>query len=208
MRSDTRRNIRLLLNAVADEIEENPAGLSMQSAAARAGIGTATAYRYFSTLDDLVAAYVLEVFEELKTFSHDAPQRGEELFDVVLSQWINVVLSNGQAMVHLRSRAGFLSRLDAGNAVIDRAREIWERPLLGLLQDLHLPADALRSALFLTNILSDPREILDLHRTDRLQADAIRRHLDGAIRGAIVGWHNVDDNRASALTAGATATHA
>ena len=45
MRSDTRRNIRLLLNAVAEVIEDDPTGLSMQSAAARAGIGTATAYR-------------------------------------------------------------------------------------------------------------------------------------------------------------------
>jgi AcrR family transcriptional regulator len=205
LRSDTRRNIRLLLNAVAEEIEENPSGLSMQSAAARAGIGTATAYRYFSTLDDLVAAYVLEVFEELKTFSHDAGQRGTELFDVVLSKWIDVVLTNGQAMVHLRSRSGFLQRLDTDDPVIDRARDIWERPLLGLLHDLELPADQLRSALFLTNILSDPREILDLHRTEGLQPEEIRQNVEGAIRGAIIGMRNATYEATDSVTAPAVA---
>ncbi|WP_223878279.1 TetR/AcrR family transcriptional regulator [Microbacterium radiodurans] len=191
MRSDTRRNIRLLLNAVAEEIEENPTGLSMQSAAARAGIGTATAYRYFSTLDDLVAAYVLEVFEELKTFSHDATESGAELFNVVLREWVDVVLRNGQAMVHLRSRSGFLQRLDAGNPVIDRSREIWERPLASLLDDMDEPATDLRWAMFLANILSDPREILDLHRAAGLSVDEICASLDGAIRGAIAGWSTV-----------------
>lgn len=193
MRSDTRRNIRLLLNAVAEEIDENPTGLSMQSAATRAGIGTASAYRYFSTLDDLVAAYVLEVFDDLKTFSHDATEEGAELFDVVLSRWIEVVLDKGRAMIHLRSRSGFLNRLDSGNLVIDRAREIWARPLEALLAEIGVPAENLRQALFLTNILSDPREILDLSETEGLSAEEIRDRIDGAIRGAIRGW--VDASR-------------
>ncbi len=190
MRSDTRRNIRLLLNAVAEEIDENPTGLSMQTAAARAGIATATAYRYFSSLDDLVAAYVLEVFDELKTFSHDATEEGAELFDIVLTRWIEVVLDKGSAMVHLRSRSGFLQRLDNGNVVIDRAREIWARPLEALLDEIEVPRHYLRQALFLTNILSDPREILDLNQTENLSAEDIRDRIDGAIRGAIHGWVN------------------
>ncbi len=188
MRSDTRRNIRRLLKAVAEEIEENPEGFTMQTTAARAELGTATAYRYYSTLDDLVAAYVLEVFDELKTFSHDSSETGAELFDAVLARWISVVLDRGKPMVHLRSRAGFLERLDSGSAVIDRSREIWERPLLGLLEQMHIDKTQLRSALFLTNIITDPREVLDLHRTEKMSARQIQARLRGALEGAIRGW--------------------
>jgi AcrR family transcriptional regulator len=160
----------------------------MQSAAARAGIGTATAYRYFSTLDDLIAAYVLEVFEGMRTFSRDCQRTGTRLFEAVLERWIEEVLRNGKAMVQLRSRAGYLDRLDSGDAVIARAREIWERPLAGLLNELNLPSDMLRPAMFLTNVLTDPREILDLHETEKLSVREIRARLCGAITGSITGW--------------------
>jgi len=188
VRSDTRRNIARLLEAVGEEIELNPSGVTMQSAAARAGIGTATAYRYFSSVEDLVAAYVVRIFDELRTFSQDCPLAGVALFEAVLARWIDLVLEHGKVMVQLRSRVGYLERLDARDAVIERSRAIWERPVSALLSEVGQPAGMLRQALFLTNVLTDPREILDLRMTEGLRADEIGARLRDAIAGAIAGW--------------------
>ncbi|MGO4535128.1 TetR/AcrR family transcriptional regulator [Leifsonia sp. 2MCAF36] len=188
MRSDTRRNIARLMEAVGEEIEQNPGGVNMQSAAARAGISTATAYRYFSSVDELIAAYVIRIFDELRSFSHDCPLSGVELFDAVLARWIDLVLEHGKVMVQLRSRTGYLERWDAGEAVIQRSREIWERPVAALLQQIEQPESMLRQALFLANLLTDPREIIDLHQTEHLGAARIAEHLGDAVAGAITGW--------------------
>lgn len=188
MRSDTRRNIAQLLEAVGEEIERDPNSVNMQSAAARAGISTATAYRYFSSIDELVTAYVIRIFDELRTFSQECPLSGVDLFDAVLARWIDLVLDHGKVMVQLRSRTGYLERWDAGDAVIQRSRDIWERPVAALIGQIQQPETILRPALFLTNVLTDPREILDLHNTEHLGAARIAEHLGDAIAGAITGW--------------------
>lgn len=57
MRRDTKRNLARLLGAVVDEVQEDPGYWSLQGVAARAEVGVATAYRYFSSLDELREAY-------------------------------------------------------------------------------------------------------------------------------------------------------
>ncbi|MGO4590220.1 TetR/AcrR family transcriptional regulator [Paenarthrobacter sp. 2TAF44] len=178
------------MRAVGEEIDQNPAGVTMQSAAARAGIGTATAYRYFSSLDELLEAYTINTTEELRQFAHECPLTGSELYNAVLSRWITLVLEHGKVMVQLRSRFGYLDRLDRGDPVIAASRAIWEQPLRGLLQDLGLPDTLLRQALFLNNALSDPREILDLSETEKLEPEQIANQLLEALSGSLQGWAN------------------
>ena len=185
MRSDTRRNLDRLLRAVAEAVQEDPASLSLQGVAARAQVGVASTYRYFSSLDELLEAYTINITEELRDFAHECPLQGRELFNAVLSRWIDLVLEHGKVMVQLRSRSGYLHRLDQGDPVIATSRAIWEEPLRGLLQDLGLPNTMLRQALFLNNALSDPREIMELRDSDSLSAKAITARLSGAVTGAI-----------------------
>ncbi|MFJ6538415.1 TetR/AcrR family transcriptional regulator [Paenarthrobacter sp. NPDC091711] len=188
MRSDTRRNIQRLLDAVNEEVSINPGSYSMASIATRAGIGTASAYRYFPSLDELLKAYMVRILESLEDFSVGSELRGPALFTAVMNRWVELVLEHGRVMVQLRSRAGFLERLDGGDSVIAVSKAIWERPLRELIDDLRLPPEMLRQALFICNALSDPREILDLRMSEDLSAQEITQRLATSVMGAAEGY--------------------
>ncbi|MDI2036480.1 TetR/AcrR family transcriptional regulator [Paenarthrobacter nitroguajacolicus] len=185
MRSDTRRNKQQLLQAVAEEIRENPGGLSMQSVAVRAKVGVTSAYRYYSSLDELLAAYTLQPLEELGDFSTACPASGPELFRTVITRWVELVLEHGEILVQLRSRHGYLERLDLGDPVIAATHRIWERPIQGLMEDRHLTPANLRRALSVCNALTDPREILDLHQTEGMTPKRIAALLAASLAGAM-----------------------
>jgi AcrR family transcriptional regulator len=188
LRSDTRRNRRRLLEAVGEIAREAPDQLTMKDVANRAEIGPATAYRYFSTMDDVLAAYVLGVVEELRDFSVTSSAAGRPLFDAVVDRWVDLLAEHGPAMVQLRSRRGFLERLHDGNETIVAVRAAWGRPVEGLLADLGLPAQMLEHALFLSNMMFDPREIHDLLQETGMSRGEITTRLTEAYLGALRGW--------------------
>lgn len=184
MRSDTRRNKQQLLRAVAEQVREHPEALSLQSVATRAEVAVTSAYRYFSSLEELLTAYLLQLMEELEEFSRDCPLAGTELFEAVLSRWVELVFEHGKVLVRLRSRSGYLERLDREDIVMGISRHIWERPLTGMMDDQKLEVP-LRRALALCNVLTDPREVLDLHETEGLTTRQITALLAGAVAGAL-----------------------
>lgn len=188
LRSDTRRNRRRLLEAAGEIAREAPDQLTMKDVANRAEIGPATAYRYYSTMDDVVAAYVLGVVEELRDFSVSSGAEGRPLFDAVVDRWLDLLAEHGPVMVQLRSRRGFLERLHDGNETILAVREAWSRPVEGLLADLGLPAQALEHALFLHNMMYDPREIHDLLQETGMSRREVTARLTEAYLGALRGW--------------------
>ncbi|MFD9940484.1 TetR/AcrR family transcriptional regulator [Nonomuraea sp. NPDC059023] len=188
LRSDTRRNRRRLLEAVGELAREAPDQLTMQAVASRAEIGPATAYRYYSTVDDVLAAYVLSVVEELRDFTAASTAEGQPLFDSVVDKWVDLLAEHGPALVQIRSRRGYLERLHDGNEIITALRDAWAEPVRGLLADIGLPDDIIEYALFLNNMMYDPREIQDLlQQTDLSRREVITR-LTEAYRGALRGW--------------------
>lgn len=188
LRSDTRRNRRRLLEAVGELAREAPDQLTMQAVASRAEIGPATAYRYYSTVDDVLAAYVLSVVEELRDFTAASTAEGQPLFDSVVDKWVDLLAEHGPALVQIRSRRGYLERLHNGNEIITALRDAWAEPVRGLLADIGLPDDIIEYALFLNNMMYDPREIQDLlQETDLSRREVITR-LTEAYRGALRGW--------------------
>lgn len=188
LRSDTRRNRRRLLEAVGEIARESPEQLTMRDVAIRAEIGPATAYRYYSTMDDVLAAYVLGVVEELRDFSVSSSAEGRPLLDAVVDRWVDLLAEHGPAMVQLRSRRGFLQRLHDGNETIIAVREAWSRPVEGLLAELGLPSQMLEYALFLSNMMYDPREIHDLLQESGMSRREITARLTEAYLGALRGW--------------------
>ena len=188
MRSDTRRNRRRLLEAVGELAREAPGRLTMQAVASRAEIGPATAYRYYSSMDDVLAAYVLSVVEELRDFSAESTAVGRPLFDSVVDKWVDLLAAHGPALVELRSRRGFLDRLHHGDDMIGAARDAWSRPVQGLLDDLGLPDEMIEYALFLCNMMFDPREIQDLLQVTGLSRREVITRLTEAYCGALRGW--------------------
>lgn len=185
MRSDTRRNKQQLLRAVAEEVRENPGPLSLQSIAARAEVAVTSAYRYYASLDELLSAYLHQLMEELEEFSATSPLSGPKLFEAVLSRWVDLVFEHGKVLVRLRSRSGYLERLDRQDPVIQTSLQIWERPLANLLNDPELADVPMRRALFLCNVLTDPREILDLHEADGMSASQITVLVAAAVSGSL-----------------------
>ncbi len=160
-RADTRRTHDRLINAVSRWVAEHGTSPERLADVAKlAGVSTATAYRHFASVDDAIQAFVLQL-----------PIRAVELFEVSGGAggdpvgafrrwnraWVQACSEHGELAVHLRSPEGFLQRRDEGEPVIMFA---WSRiePLLDAL------AGDTVMMLFMWNVTSDPREVLDLQR--------------------------------------------
>ncbi|WP_233520053.1 TetR family transcriptional regulator [Prauserella sp. PE36] len=167
---------------------ETPNELTMQAIATRAEIGPATAYRYYSTIEDVLAAYSLGVVGELIEYSEECALKGRLLFEAVLGKWLELLEEHGAALTQLRSRRGYLERLHAGADTIVATERAWRRPVSSLLDELGLPTDQLEYALFLSNIIFDPREIGDLRKEAKLSQSEIAARLTASYIGALRGW--------------------
>lgn len=186
-RRDAVRNRQTLLNAVGEVLKTEPDALSIPTVADRAGLSVATAYRYFPSLEDLLTGYMREVVVELRDYSHDCTATGTKLFEDVAHHWAHQLRLHGPAMAQLRSRRGFLRRLLDNDELTSIVRDAWERPIRAVLRQLNISDNHFNHALFLYNVLFDPREVLDLTDTGTEESEAISR-LVNAYYGAIQGW--------------------
>lgn len=100
--------------------------------------------------------------ERVARFRDDDPVAA---VDHVAAEWARLLRACGSAMVHLRSRRGFLARLREDDELIKAVRETWERPIRGVMRHLGVPDEHFDHALFPYNMMFDPREILDLTST-------------------------------------------
>ena len=187
MRRDAVRNRRKLLEAVGEALRTEPGAMTMAVVAERANLSLATAYRYFPSVEELLKAYLLGVIVQLRNYSHDCLKTGPDLFEVVVRVWARLVRSYAPAMVQIRSRTGFLTRLRDNDEVITPVRDAWERPIRSVMRHLDVPDEHFDHALFLYNAMFDPREILDLISTGLPEEEAISR-LTAAYYGALQGW--------------------
>lgn len=160
----------------------------MPELASRAEVSLATAYRYFGSIDDLLGAYGSSVIEELKSSVTDVHLEGRELFDEFVRRWLDLITKHGPAMIQTRSRRGYLERLHAGEEVISAGADAWREPVRLLLQSLEIPEGELEIALFLSNILFDPREVIDLQTSLGLSAVELAERMTTTYIGALEGW--------------------
>jgi AcrR family transcriptional regulator len=188
-RRDAVRNRQRLLDAVGEVLGAEPNALSIPTVADRAGLSVATTYRYFPSLEDLLTSYMRGVVVELRDYSHDCPETGTALFEAVANHWVGQLRLHGPAMAQLRSRRGFLRRLLDNDELTGIVRDAWERPIRGVLRQLGIPDEHFNHALFLYNVLFDPREVSDLVGTGLPETEAVSR-LVGAYYGAVKGWAN------------------
>lgn len=186
-RRDAVRNRQRILDAVGDVLREEPEALSIPTVADRAGLSVATTYRYFPSLEDLLTSYMRGVVVELRDYSHDCPATGTALFEDVANHWARQLRLHGPAMAQLRSREGFLRRLLDNEELTSIVRDAWERPIRAVLRQLNISDDHFNHALFLYNVLFDPREVLDLIDTGLQESEAVDR-LVSAYYGAVEGW--------------------
>lgn len=187
VRSDSVRNEQALVRAVGELLKEDPEAATMPMVAARAGLSLATAYRYFPALDSLHRRFMLSVVEKLLDETASLTETGEERFAAILGRWLTVVDEYGPAMVLVRSREGFLTRLEQGEpqtVVLDR---IWSSAIRGMMAEEGVPPERYEIALSLYNALLNSREILDLRVARGMDDVQLSRHLLGVFKGALSG---------------------
>jgi AcrR family transcriptional regulator len=180
-----------LLDAAGEVIRSGPHQASMSVIAERAGLSTATAYRYFPSLDDILNGCLHRVYVELRNASHDCAASGIELYASVVEEWLRLVGIYGRVMVQLRPRSGLLERLHQRDLVITTSRDAWERPIRAVLRHENIPDDLFDYAFFLHNMMFDAREVLDLS-DNGLTPVEIRSRLGSAFVGALNAWHAAD----------------
>lgn len=193
-RSDAIRNRREILRAAGDIIRVDPQALTIPAVAERAGVSVATVYRHYSSAEVILGTYMIEVDAQIRDFSHDCTTSGPELFDDVLEEWGRIIEVYGPGLVQLRSRRGFLERLQSGDTAMQMVRDAWERPIRRLLRAEEIDDDYFDGALFLFNQLFDPRELLDL-RARGLPMETVLAILRDAYLGAIRHWQEAGTTR-------------
>ncbi|MFF5302345.1 TetR/AcrR family transcriptional regulator [Streptomyces sp. NPDC013161] len=193
MRSDTQRNRRQLIKAAAELFENSPTPVSLTEIAKRAEVSTATAYRHFSSVEDVLHAFRAQVGSELRDFSAEQTTRGMQRLEAVSRHWVSLVLEHGGAMAQMRSHRGYLERLRENTGYLVPQAEALVEPLRQTTEDLGL-GDLGDEALYLWNALFDPRDILDLIKSGRTEDEAASR-LVAALRGALIGWSTAPDRK-------------
>jgi AcrR family transcriptional regulator len=160
-RSDTKRTSERLIDALNHWVADHGAPPERLADVARlAGVSTATAYRHFASVDDAIRAFVLQLpirAAELFAESSSPDMDPVDAFAAWNLAWVRACEEHGELAVHLRSPQGFLQRRDEGEPVISFACAQIE-PLLE-----RLDGDT-TMMLFMWNVTSDPREVLDLRR--------------------------------------------
>lgn len=187
MRSDTQRNRRQLIKAAGQLYASRRGPISMTDVAKQAEISTATAYRHFASVEEVLAEYRFGVGEKLRDFSIKQESSGLTLLEAVSRKWVELVVRHGGAMLYTRSGEGYLARLRQGTYYLTVQADALERPLREACEELGLEPLG-DEAMFLWNILFDPREILDLINTVGLSKDQTTRRLVAALTGAMTGW--------------------
>ena len=165
-RSDSKRTSERLIEALNEWVREHGAPPErLADVAQLAGVSTATAYRHFASVDDAIRAFVLqlpiraaELFAESGLADSDSDRTAAiDAFAAWNLAWVRACEEHGELAVHLRSSRGFLERRDEGEPVIAFACAHIE-PLLERLE-----GDT-TMMLFMWNVTSDPREVIDLRR--------------------------------------------
>jgi AcrR family transcriptional regulator len=187
MRSDTARNRRALVEAAGRLFAATTDPVTMSDIARAAEVSTATAYRQFASVEEVLSAFRYSVGLELREYAATVTGSGSERLHAVSRRWVDLVVEHGRAMVGHRSPQGYLQRLRVGVEYLTVQADALADPLAETITELKLPALG-DEALFLWNVLFDPREILDLVDTVRLSPTQAADRLIATLRGALIGW--------------------
>lgn len=196
MRSDMERNRGRVIKAAAKLAAKHGNTIRMQDIAERAEVSTASAYRYFGSVDEILTEFRYGVGEQLRDYSLTRDETGVALLEVVSARWVDLIMKHGRAMVHTRSDQGYLKRLRADAPYLTVQADALERPIreAAAASDLADPGDI---GMFFWNMLFDPREIFDLRETVGMLPEQIAQQLVATFLGTLRGWANAHTDAAA-----------
>jgi AcrR family transcriptional regulator len=173
-RRDSQSTRRRLIDGIGSyAAEHGRPPVRLADVASHVGVSTATAYRHFASLDDLANAHLVRVPEDAVEHYGRTRRRTEGPADALLAwnrSWVRACLRHAATTVPLRSSAGFLRRRAEGDPLVTFVCD----QVTPLLAACNLPID---TALAVWNVVSDPREVVDLRETLGWSPQRIARHI-------------------------------
>lgn len=140
--------------------------------AEEAGVSRSTTYRNFSAPTDAIDAFIDQFLTEFEADVASAATTNSPLEHLVIlcRAWGRLVDERSHALVHVRSTEGFLSRVRRRDPIIGRIHRLVRSAVVEAMEREELPNSDPDYAVFLWNLLLDPRELLDLaeHRGQRV----------------------------------------
>ncbi len=131
--------------------------------AEHAGVSRATTYRNFSDPGAAIDAFIAQFLTEFETEVAALPTvQGLNRLVGLCQAWARLVEARSPALLHVRSTEGFLSRARRDDPIIGRIHRLVRAVLTEAMVAGALPATDLDYAVFLWNLLLDPRELVDL----------------------------------------------
>ncbi|MFV1991603.1 MAG: TetR/AcrR family transcriptional regulator [Acidimicrobiales bacterium] len=159
-RSDAQTNRRRLIDAT-EALLATQGSFTLTDLATEAGVSRATTYRNFASPNDAVTAFISEFLSEFEDAISDEGSVVANIEEVCLA-WGDLVERRSSALVKVRSTEGFLARTRSGDSIICRIDALVRAAILLDDHGSTLSQSDLDYAVFLWNLLLDPRELLDL----------------------------------------------
>ena len=120
LRADAERNRRRILEAAAEEFAERGLGVTMDSIAARAGVGVGTVYRRFPDKAELLEALFDEKLNEIVGLADEALAREDEPWEAL----VGFIERGSEFQAENRAVRELLLGSAAGHEFALRAREM------------------------------------------------------------------------------------
>lgn len=163
-RSDAIAMRQVILSAAGELIAECGHDFGLPELARRAGVGTATVYRHFDGVPDVVEQYHSGLIFELTAALRAVSQVGgsRRVFERYCARWVESAERWGPAAVRIRPHEGVLTRSDGDHP---QSRELYSTlaPLLAeLMTDEVIPGQSTEFAVLLWVTVFDERLILEL----------------------------------------------
>lgn len=187
LRSDARRTRDRLLDAATELLEASGAHFTLPDVARQAGVGTATVYRHFPDVAELLTAVEVRSITAL-TAAIDGLDRDSDprrKFETICERWIERSIRDSAALRFLRSPEGVLERADRGEEVMTALLRALESAIADLVAAGIVPAQDLTAGALLWITLFDERIVIDLGRTHGWTTRHLTQYLCGAVLGAL-----------------------
>ncbi len=150
-------------------------------------MGTATAYRHFTDVADLLAAVEVRAIAALTAaIENIAPEQGARgRFEAICAMWVGRSTREAAAVRFLRSPEGVLQRAHRGDPSITGLLEALTVAVAGLIDESVVPEQDRVAAVLVWITLFDERIVIDLGRTHGWTAHRIADYLGRAVLGAL-----------------------
>ncbi|MFB6549290.1 MULTISPECIES: TetR/AcrR family transcriptional regulator [unclassified Streptomyces] len=190
-RRDALTNRRLLIRTALDLlIECKGPQFTLVELGQRAGLGTATVYRHFSDMDELLAGLNEFVLGDLiEAISGGMPDgTATERLHHACVAWVDRINTWGRASAHVRESEGILSRLHADDPFAVRLANALRPVIEDLAAASLIPRQDFDIAFLLWVTTFDERVVNDLRDCCHLPTHEVAALLEGTV---LASWRSV-----------------